>query len=63
MPSVSYGIEGQPAPDFDVDTWLNVPAGAARVELADYADVCVYLYAFNPGARVVTATAFLPCSA
>jgi len=47
VPSVSYGIEGQPAPDFNVDTWLNVPAGAARVELADYADVCVYLYCFQ----------------
>ena len=33
------------APDFGVDTWLNVPSEASRVELADYADV--YLYCFQ----------------
>ncbi len=47
MPSISYGIEGERAPDFGVDTWLNVPSAAARVELADYADQCVYLYCFQ----------------
>ena len=35
------------APDFGVDTWLNVPSEASRVELADYADRCVYLYCFQ----------------
>ena len=44
MPSVSYGIEGEPAPEFGVETWLNAPPEAGNVELADYADVCVYLY-------------------
>ncbi len=47
MPSISYGIEGDRAPNFDVDTWLNVTAGKTVVELADYKDRCVYLYCFQ----------------
>ena len=47
MPSTSYGIEGQLAPDFGVDTWFNLHAGKSRVELADYADQCIYLYCFQ----------------
>lgn len=47
MPSVSYGIEGQQAPELGVDTWFNVPVGKSRVELADYAGQCIYLYCFQ----------------
>lgn len=47
MPSISYGIEGDRAPNFDVDTWLNVTTGKTVVELADYKDRCVYLYCFQ----------------
>ena len=47
MPSISYGIEGESAPELGVDTWLNLPAGKSRLELADYADQCVYLYCFQ----------------
>ncbi len=47
MPSISYGIEGQQAPGFGVDTWLNLPRGASGVELSDFEDVCVYLYCFQ----------------
>jgi len=47
MPSISYGIEGRLAPDFGIDTWFNLPEGKSRVELADHADQCVYLYCFQ----------------
>ena len=47
MPSISYGIEGESAPDFGVDDWLNAPAAAPPVELADFAGMCVYLYCFQ----------------
>ena len=47
MPSIAYGIEGERAPDFGVDTWFNVASGVSRIELADCADRCVYLYCFQ----------------
>ncbi len=47
MPSVSYGIEGEQAPEFGVQTWINAPDDRLRVELADYTGRCVYLYCFQ----------------
>lgn len=47
MPTISYGIEGERAPEFGVDTWLNLSPGASSVEISDYDDVCLYLYCFQ----------------
>jgi len=43
------GIQGRRAPDLDVATWFNLPAGATGVDLDDarYKDKVVYLYFFQ----------------
>ena len=41
------GIVGRRAPDLDVTTWFNLPAGKRSVDLSDYSQKVVYLYFFQ----------------
>jgi thiol-disulfide isomerase/thioredoxin len=41
------GIQGQPAPKWNVDTWLNLPAGKKTLDVGDYRGKVLYLYCFQ----------------
>ena len=41
------GIQGRPAPELGVSTWINLPDGRESVEISDYAGKVVYLYFFQ----------------
>lgn len=50
------GVLDTPAPAWKVDTWFNLPAGKASLDLADYKGKVVYLYGFQswcPGCHSV----------
>lgn len=44
---MSGGILNQAAPEWDVDSWFNLPEGKEKLSLADYKGKVVYLYFFQ----------------
>lgn len=42
-----YGLNGKPAPTWEVDSWINLPEGKTTVDIADYKGKVVYLYCFQ----------------
>ena len=41
------GISGQAAPEWDIESWYNLPAGTERLTLADLEGKVVYLFCFQ----------------
>ena len=47
MASYNYGIQGNPAPEWGVDTWFNLSDDKKRIDLRDYSNGVIYLYCFQ----------------
>jgi thiol-disulfide isomerase/thioredoxin len=48
MPShQTYGIQGQLAPPWGVDTWFNLSEGESTIDLSDFEAKIVYMYSFQ----------------
>lgn len=45
--SAFYGIVGEPAPEWNVDTWLNLPDGQSHLQLSDLRGQVVYVFYFQ----------------
>jgi len=42
-----FGIEGKPAPEWDIGEWINPPDGKTRIDIKDFKGKVVYITLFQ----------------
>jgi thiol-disulfide isomerase/thioredoxin len=47
MAAYNYGIQGNQAPDWGVDTWFNLPDDKKTIDLPEFSNAVIYLYCFQ----------------
>jgi thiol-disulfide isomerase/thioredoxin len=47
MVAYNYGIQGDRAPEWGVETWFNLPDDKQRLDLKNFTNTVIYLYCFQ----------------
>jgi len=47
MAAYNYGIQGDQAPEWGVETWFNLPDEKRHLDLQNFTNTVIYLYCFQ----------------